>query len=311
MLYKSLGISKQAVHKQIDKYYKHQEMKAQLIYYIQEIRKDHPTLGVRDLYFKIAPEFIGRDNFEAFCREHGLMSISHKKWRPKTTNSSGVIRFENLLLGLKITHINQVWQSDITYFELKKRFYYITFIVDAYSRRIIGHQTSKSMSTDQTTLPALKKSIKTRSGKCLKGLIFHSDGGGQYYANAFREVVNQQGIRSSMCEYAWENGKAERVNGIIKNNYLAHWNISSFEALVKMVDRAVQLYNYDKPHKMLKRLTPIEFEEKMCMFDIAELPTMTESLDAKQNNTGFEPYYSEQNKPQNRDVLSASNGCII
>ncbi|HBH13531.1 MAG TPA: hypothetical protein DDX29_10535 [Clostridiales bacterium] len=69
---------------------------------------------------------------------------------------------------------------------------------------------------------------------------------------------------NSMCKYPWENPYAERINGIIKNNYLIHWIIESFEELVKAVDRAVYLYNNQKPHKSLKRLTPIKFEE--CIF---------------------------------------------
>jgi putative transposase len=66
-----------------------------------------------------------------------------------------------------------------------------------------------------------------------------------------------------MCEFAWENGKAERINGIIKNNYLKHRNINSYEQLVKEVDRSVSLYNHDKPHIKLKRLSPIAFENKI------------------------------------------------
>ncbi|MBP1637756.1 MAG: hypothetical protein H6Q18_545 [Bacteroidetes bacterium] len=66
-----------------------------------------------------------------------------------------------------------------------------------------------------------------------------------------------------MCEYPWENGKAERINGVIKNNYLQHRNITTFEKLVREVDRSVKLYNQEKPHIMLNRKTPIQFENSI------------------------------------------------
>lgn len=281
------------------------EYKAQLILIIYQIRQDHPTMGVRDLYHKIQPEFMGRDRFEAFCHENELMSVK-KVFRPKTTDSSGVIRFENLINGLQIDRIDQVWQSDITYFELNARFYYLTFIIDAYTRRIVGHSVSNNLTTACTTLPALEQALKLRGKKVMSDLIFHSDGGGQYYAKVFLEVTKRYQIKNSMSEYAWENGKAERINGVIKNNYLIHRTIETLNQLIHEVDRSVQLYNSDKPHKELKRLTPIEFEKKILNLDQQNMPRMTESFDAKHGILGASsPFNSEQNKPQNRDVFSA------
>ena len=179
----------------------------------------------------------------------------------KTTNSTGVIRFVDITIDLKITHINQVWVSDITYYDIGGKFYYITFIMDAFSRRIIGHNVSKRLFTSQTTLPALEMAIKVREGMNLKGTIFHSDGGGQYYDNDFLALTEKTKLRNSMCEYPWDNGKAERINGVIKNNYLRHREIRSFSQLKQEVDRSVRLYNEEKPHIELNRLSPIMFEK--------------------------------------------------
>jgi putative transposase len=278
-LYEAIGISKQGVHKVLGRFERNQELEGQLRLIIHQIRENHPTMGMRDMYYKIQPEGIGRDGFEAFCTKEGLRSKRFKNYR-RTTDSSGVVRFDNLLEGLAINRINQVWQSDITYYELGNRFYYLTFIVDAYTRRIVGHNTSKSLSTIMTTLPSLMRAVLVRKGQDLKGLILHSDGGGQYYANEFVKYTRKLGLLNSMCEYAWENGKAERVNGIIKNNYLRHRSIKTFEELVKEVDRSVKLYNEDKPHLMLGRMSPVTFEENYLHLNKQTQLKMTESLEA-------------------------------
>ena len=154
-----------------------------------------------------------------------------------------------------------MWQSDITYIAVNGRFYYITFIVDAFSRMIVGYSVSQRLFTEDTVIPALKMAVKFRKGVPLDGLIFHSDGGGQYYSKKFLELTGEHHLKNSMCLYSWENGKAERVNGVIKNNYLAHWHISSYEELLSGVDRAVTLYNNEKPHITLKRMSPAQFEK--------------------------------------------------
>lgn len=260
--YKSIGISKQAVHKYFNRDLERKEERSYLLQIVYQIRQDHPTMCIRDMYFKINPNTLGRDAFENMCKAEGLSAVRYSNYR-KTTDSRGVIRFGNLLTGLIIKKIDQVWQSDITYFDVRGKFYYITFILDAYSRRIVGHSTSKRLTTEQTTLVAIQLAFKTRGNKKLSGLILHSDGGGQYYDKEFIALITKQGIISSMCEYPWDNGKAERINGVIKNNYLIHRNIKTFDELKQEVDRSVKLYNYEKPHIELKRKTPVTFENEI------------------------------------------------
>lgn len=258
-LYRSVGITRQAVHQRLNRELEHKLHEHQLLYLIDEVRQNHPTMGSRDMYYLIAPEFIGRDKFEEFCKIHGYASKRSRN-RRRTTDSTGVKRFPNLTINLELNHLNQLWVSDITYFEIRGKFYYITFVMDAYSRRILGHKVSSRLFTERTTLPALEMAIHTRKGMDLTGLIFHSDGGGQYYDDEFLKKTAALNIKNSMCEYPWDNGKAERINGVIKNNYLAHWGIGSLRELEQGVDRAVELYNHQKPHIKLKRFSPITFE---------------------------------------------------
>lgn len=272
---------------------------------VYQIRSDHPTMCVRDMYYKLSPKDLGRDAFEAVCRQEGLLSKRPKNWC-KTTDSNGVIRFEDLKKDLTVTAMNQLWQSDITYFLLADRFYYITFIQDAYTKVIVGHHTSINLSTEATTLAALKMALARYKQYDLTELIFHSDGGGQYFDKGFLALTAKMKFRNSMCEYAWENGMAERLNGVIKNNYLKHRSIQNFDELTKEVDRSVSLYNNDKPHATLKRKTPRQVEKKSLELHHQTKPTMTESLNAKPQSEGASsPNRLNQTKLPNRDVLSA------
>lgn len=283
-LYRSLGISKQAVHQKLERRIRMKKEQFNVLNLVYEIRSDHPTMGLRDMYYKLDVQTMGRDAFESLCKQHGLQSRKIRNYR-RTTDSRGVTRFDNLLKedDFRLDGPNQVWVSDITYIQVKDRFYYITFIMDAYTRRIVGYHVSKRLTTESTTLPALKMALKTRRNVNLNGLILHSDGGGQYYDKDFLLMTGKYKIRNSMCEQAWENGKAERINGVIKNNYLIHKSINSFEELEKELDRSVQLYNNDKPHCKLKRMSPVMFENNyLCngQKDDGERPA-TESNTAK------------------------------
>jgi putative transposase len=258
--YSILGMSKQNFHQVLDRMLLHQMEKEQLLIIIRQVRQDHPKMSCRDLYRLIQPQFMGRDRFEAFCREEGFMVEVKRNFR-RTTNSLGVTRFPNLVLGLEVTAVNQVWVSDITYYEMQSRFYYLTFIMDLYSRKIIGYSESDNLLTQYTTIPALNMAIKVRKGQNLSGLIFHSDGGGQYYCKDFLKITGTT-IRNSMCDSVYENPHAERLNRTIKNNYLYPYSPENRSELKTMLTKAVYMYNHQKPHGSLKGLSPVNFEKQ-------------------------------------------------
>jgi putative transposase len=302
--YESVGTSKQGIHQLMQRSKRLQEEVFLLVDLVKQVRIDHPTMNCRAMYYKINPVFVGRDKFESICRECGFLVGQPKSYR-KTTDSNGVIRFENLLKGFTITAIDQVWSTDITYFDLNGVFYYITFIIDNYSRRILGHHVASRLSTEHTSLPALKMALKTRGSSLKKGIIIHSDGGGQYYDDNFLALTKRHKFKNSMCEYAWENGIAERVNGVIKNNYLIPWRTKTIQELTKNVDRAVQLYNYEKPHVSLKRKCPVAFEENIVKLVPRNESKMTESIDENGMNLGvYDPQMSLRNESQNQEIIS-------
>lgn len=258
-LYRVIRITKQAFHKRMDRYLQGQDERAQLLSVIREIRKENPEMGAREMYFIIKPKCMGRDKFEVFCFENGLR-VPRKRSFVRTTNSLGVTRFENFLIGFELTTVNQVWVSDITYYEIQGQFYYLTFIMDLHSRYIVGYSVSRNLLTECTTIPALEMAIKDRHIK--PGLIFHSDGGGQYYCKGFKSLTEQHRIRNSMGKTPYENPNAERINGTIKNGYLRHYAPNSYLKLIQETKRAVINY-HRRPHSSLKRLSPKAFEDSL------------------------------------------------
>jgi transposase InsO family protein len=238
--------------------YKYEEQE-QLIPLINEIRGDHPRMSARDIYLKLHPVCMGRDQFERFCLDSGYRIKKLKNFRV-TTNSLGVTRFPNMIKDIKVTRVNQVFVSDITYFDIGSDTYYLTFIMDLFNREIVGWSASDNLRTESTTLPALNRLIYERGRANLKGAIIHSDGGGQYYCNEFKTLTKSlETINSMTEEKVYENSHAERLNGIIKNNYLYPYGPTNMTSLKRLLDKAVFMYNTGKPHKALGKLTPSMF----------------------------------------------------
>jgi transposase InsO family protein len=241
--------------------YKYEEQE-QLVPLINEIREDHPRMSARDIYLKLQPSCMGRDQFERFCMDSGYRIKKLRNFRV-TTNSLGVTRFPNLIKDLRVTRVNQVFVSDITYFDLGSETRYLTFIMDLYNREVVGYSESNNLRTESTTIPALHRLIKLRGKANLKGAIMHSDGGGQYYCNEFKALTKELGMINSMTEEkVYENAHAERLNGVIKNNYLYPYGPTNVASLRRLLDKAVYMYNTGKPHKALGKLTPKSYLNK-------------------------------------------------
>lgn len=230
--------------------------------FIIQIREMHPGMGLRTMYERYQPEDIGRDAFIALGLTYGFrLRAVHKSVR--TTFSVKSNRYPNLLEGKRFTDVNQLWTSDITYFQLGDKTYYIVLLMDVYSRRIVGYSVADNMRAEQN-VKALQMALDLRGINNFKEqLIHHSDKGGQYISNDYTDLLTDFGIQISMCNIVYENAHIERVNGTIKNQYLYRWKITSFMQLCSKLERAVWAYNYEKPHSKLGKLTPVEFEESL------------------------------------------------
>jgi putative transposase len=258
-LYNALSIKKQSFHQMLKRRGTKMDEAEQILLLVDKIRKDHPCMSVREIYFKLNPQSMGRDKFELYCFEHGYRVKKQKNFRI-TTDSRGVTRFPNLIKEIEVTAVTQILVSDITYYEMLGKFYYITLIMDLFNREVVGFSASKSLRTEDTTMPALNLVRKNCGQAALAGAIIHSDGGGQYYSNEFKKLTKKLKMSNSMTEETvYENAHAERLNGTIKNNYLYPYAPETFEELQKELKRAVYMYNNGKPHKALNKMTPVRY----------------------------------------------------
>lgn len=273
-LYTIPGITRQNFHQRYKRMLAKEELKEQLLPLIKKLRISHPKMSARTMYIKLVPQGIGRDAFENFAFENGYKLVKTKRFI-NTTDSTGVVRFPNLLEGLTINKPNQVLVSDITYYWLVDRYYYITLIMDIYTRFIPGCYASDSLMTINTTLPALKLAINTlgitRNSDCT---ILHSDGGGQYYSKPFIKLTKAYGIKNSMGQIVYDNSHAERVIETIKNYYIEPYNPKNFQQLKKYLTMAVRMYNFERPHSSLNKLTPYDFEQKINKIMVDKRPQL-------------------------------------
>jgi transposase InsO family protein len=230
---------------------------------VREIRREHPRMGGRKLYNTLKEDLnkigrgIGRDKLFDILRSNGLLIKPLRKY-VKTTNSHHRFRvYKNLIEDIEIKRSNQVFVSDITYLSTYKRFYYLSLVTDVYSRKIVGYNLSDSLSLSGS-LKAIKMAL--RGVKDTKGLIHHSDRGIQYCSNQYTQLLKRKGVGISMAGKgnAYENAIAERVNGILKIEYLLDRKYPNNKELKRAVNSAIKLYNEKRPHMSLGYDTPAQ-----------------------------------------------------
>lgn len=232
---------------------------------IAKIRTNHKRMGGRKLYEKLEPIMqqhqlkIGRDKFFDLLSMHGLL-VRKRRRRVHTTNSFHWLKkYDNLIEQFEADRQNQLWVSDITYWKVAGKYVYISLITDAYSRKIVGYQLWETLEAEGC-VRALKKAISgllRRPDDCFE-LIHHSDRGIQYCSKEYTQLLKENQIQISMTQNGdpLENAIAERVNGILKDEYLMGYHPEDIEQARQCLERAVWLYNNDRPHLSLDYHTP-------------------------------------------------------
>lgn len=240
---------------------------------VRQIRRGHPRMGCRKLYHLLRGDIegiglsLGRDRFFDLLRQEGLLVKRKKKYMVTTQSFSRYSQFGDHFNGKTLTGPHQAWVSDITYIAVAKTFRYLYLITDAYSRKVVGWYLGDTLEA-KCALEALKMAI----GQCPKteGLVHHSDRGFQYCSKIYTALLAKAGIISSMGEAGncYDNAMAERVNGILKIEYLLDGAFKDIHEVIAATKHAVKFYNGQRPHLSLSMKNPSEVHQGNSVFSI-------------------------------------------
>lgn len=254
------GVDRQVYYRKIKRRIARQSNASKVVSMVLEIRQTMPRIGAKKLYFLLNNELkqlkIGRDKFINILRANHLL-ITPKRSYHITTNSHHRFRkHQNQILELRIQRPEQVWVSDITYIGKRESPRYLSLVTDAYSKKIMGYNVADNMNTE-STLVALENAVKHRKNKDLP-LIHHSDRGLQYCANEYQKLLNKSKIKCSMTQNSdpYENAVAERINGILKQEFNIDKYSQSLPVMKQIIKEVVEIYNNKRPHYSNFMLTP-------------------------------------------------------
>lgn len=261
------GFSRQAWYENKKRHSGLQMQEVFLLRLVKELRKEHKRMGAEKLHCLLAPTLrehnikYGRDKFYYLLREHGLL-VKRKRRGPKTTNSKHFYRkFPNLIRDIELLSSGRLWVSDITYIRTEKGFVYLSLVTDAYSKKIVGWCLWPDL-TSEGALNALKMAI---SGEGVKqGLVHHSDRGIQYCCNDYVNYLKGSKINISMTENGdpYENAIAERVNGILKDEYSLNETFTDYYAALEATKAAIYKYNNKRPHRSIDFMFPVDAHQQ-------------------------------------------------
>ncbi len=254
-------LKRDAFYKYKKRYVKRKHLESDVIKLVHKSRRTLPREGTRKLMKSLKCDFqkknlkIGRDQLFRILRENELL-VRRKKYSSRTTNSyHRFYKYKNIIKNMTINRPNQVWASDITYIRTIKGFCYLALITDMYSRKIVGYDLSDSLEL-KGCLKALQKAIYQAKG--IKGLVHHSDRGIQYCSNQYTDILKRKKIEISMTEenHCYENALAERVNGILKDEFYLDQTFTCVDHANRATKNAIKLYNNKRLHLSLNFKTP-------------------------------------------------------
>lgn len=258
-----IGFSRQAFYQHASRRITGQQADQFVLDLVEKVRADHPRMGGKKLYELIRDDLgqrgikMGRDALFDLLASNGLLIRVRKRKMITTFSRHRFRKYPNLIKELVILRPNQVWVADITYWLTEAGYVYISLITDAYSRRIMGFAVGNNLEAVHS-LRALAMALEQITKPMGRQLIHHSDRGIQYCCSEYIQAVDRYHIRISMTENSdpLENSIAERVNGILKQEYLSHQPVRTILEAADLLEKAVFLYNYKRPHLSCNMLSP-------------------------------------------------------
>ena len=255
--------SRQSYYKAIGRKDKETLESVSLMKLVQPIRQVMPRLGGRKLHFMLQHNLeehalkIGRDRLFRWLRIHDLLVKPKRSYIHTTQSSHRFHVYNNLLDGFILNRPKQLWVSDITYLRTLDGFCYLALITDAFSRKIVGYDVSNTLELNGC-MRALKMALQTVSDP--SDLIHHSDRGFQYCSNPYTALLRSKGVQISMAAKGncYENALAERVNGILKDEFNLDTTFRNIEQAKNTVHQSIYIYNQHRPHWSINLKTPNE-----------------------------------------------------
>jgi transposase InsO family protein len=261
MLCRTVGMARQ-------NYYKSRRVRERLAVdealVLELIRKERsymPRLGCRKLRYLVQAELeaagvrIGRDRFFALLRRHNMLIERPKRGARTTDSRHGFAVYPNIAKDMQVTGPHQLWVSDITYIRTDEGFMYLSLVMDAFSRKIVGFDSSDNLEMEGV-IRAGAQAIKQLPAGAYA--VHHSDRGSQYCSQPYIKQLKAAELGISMTEenHCYENGKAERLNGILKQELGIGTSFSRKALVAPAVAEAVAIYNQCRPHGKLKMRVP-------------------------------------------------------
>ena len=219
---------------------------------VSDIRSEMPRIGTRKLYFMLMPKLremkTGRDRLFDILRANHMLVKPCRSYHVTTNSHHRFHKYKNLVADITPERPEQIWVSDITYIGNRTRHMYLALVTDAYSKKIMGYDLSDSLNTEGT-LNALRMANRNRTYP-QETLIHHSDRGIQYCSDAYQKLLKKYRIKTSMTESydPYANAVAERINGILKQEFLLEELNLPMNDMKKVIRDAVNTYNNRRPH---------------------------------------------------------------
>jgi putative transposase len=260
-----MGISRQAHYKALACQRQQCEQEAKVIEMVRHTRQRQPRVGTRKLHHMLQEPMqqagikLGRDGLFDLLRD-ACMLVAPKRAYHKTTHSHHHLRRHPNLLKAGVagqvvpSRCEQVWVADITYLPTRDKTVYLSLVTDAYSRKIVGWHVHASLQAEEVS-QALKMALRGRQTR--QPLVHHSDRGVQYCSSHYQSIHSRHRITCSMTDGhdCYQNALAERINGILKTEFLLH-RPTDLQQAARMVRESIAVYNRERPHDSLKKQTP-------------------------------------------------------